>query len=337
MNVLVTGGAGFIGSHTCVALLAAGYKPVIVDDFSNSDKTTVEKLNELTETSITFEELNILDQSKLGGIMKQHDIEAVIHFAAFKAVNESIEKPLVYFNNNLGGLLSVLAAMEDSGISNLVFSSSATVYGEPDVVPISEESPLKPPTNPYGQTKQMGEQIIESAYASPASSLKAVSLRYFNPIGAHPSGKIGELPKGVPSNLVPFVTQAAAGIRDKLTIFGDDYDTPDGSAVRDYIHVMDLAEAHVAALDYLSKQNDKMHEKINIGTGKGTTVLELIQTFESVNNVTVPHMIGPRRDGDVESCYASADKAAQLLNWRASRDLEESLKDAWRWQQSISV
>jgi UDP-glucose 4-epimerase len=331
MNILVTGGTGFIGSHTIVELLNKGHNVTVVDNLVNSDKDILSRLKTITGKDIDFHELDVRSTEELASLMKQKNIDSVIHFAALKAVGESVQKPLQYYRNNIDGLLSLLEAMKNSGVNKLIFSSSATVYGDPDTVPISEEAPLKPVTNPYGATKQMAEQIIQDVCKS--SDFSSVLLRYFNPIGAHSSGLIGELPKGTPNNLVPFVTQAAAGLRDKLTVYGDDYNTPDGSGVRDYIHVVDLAKAHVKSVDYLESTSDKL-TTLNLGTGKGASVLEVIKTFEKVNNVKVPYVIGPRRDGDIASCYASPAKAEKLLGWKAELSLEQALKDAWKWQQN---
>lgn len=331
MNILVTGGAGFIGSHTVVELLAQNHTVTVVDNLSNSKRSVLDAIEKISGKSVHFEESDVRDTDYLTYLLEANHIDAAIHFAAFKAVGESVTEPLKYYDNNIGGLLSVLQAMHNSKVNKFIFSSSATVYGDPDSVPITEDSALKPATNPYGATKQMGEQIIKDA--SKSSDLQAVLLRYFNPIGAHESGLIGELPIGTPNNLVPYVVQAAAGIRDMLTVFGDDYDTPDGSGVRDYIHVVDLARAHVAALDYLMKQEEPT-SVFNIGTGSGVSVLELINTFEKVNKIKVPHIIGPRRDGDIAACYADPTKANKLLNWKAEKTLEQSLEDSWRWQQN---
>lgn len=333
MNVLVTGGTGFIGSHTAVELLNKGHKVIIVDSLVNSDRKVVDAIEEISGKSVRFYELDIRETNELTRIFTENSIDAVIHFAALKAVGESVQKPLEYYRNNIDGLLSVLESMKATNVSKLIFSSSATVYGDPDSLPITEDAPLKPATNPYGATKQMAEQIIKDVAA--AHNLSAVLLRYFNPIGAHESAKIGELPRGVPNNLVPFITQAAAGIRDQLTVFGDDYDTPDGSGVRDYIHVVDLANAHIKALEYLDKPQDLV-ASVNVGTGRGNSVLELIKTFEEVTGAKVPYVIGKRRAGDIASCYASADRAKNLLGWQAEKTLEEALRDAWNWQQTLS-
>lgn len=333
MNILVTGGAGFIGSHTIVELIAMGHTPISVDNLCNSDTSVYDRLKTITGKPIMHAEFDVRDTETLTILMREQAIDAVIHFAALKAVGESVEKPLDYYENNISGLLSVLRAMQTCKVNKLIFSSSATVYGDPDSLPITEDAPLKPATNPYGATKQMAEQIIRDSTNS--SDLQAILLRYFNPIGAHPSGLIGEKPKGAPNNLVPYVTQAAAGLRPALTVYGNDYDTPDGSGVRDYIHVVDLAKAHVAALDYLST-TDISIEALNIGTGNGVSVLEILSTFEKVTNTPVPHQIGLRRIGDIASCYASADKAKRLLDWQAELSLEQALKDAWNWQQKTT-
>jgi len=331
MNILVTGGAGFIGSHTIVELLAGGHTVTVVDSFVNSNKSVLEKLEKITGKSVHFIEQDVRDTEDLEYLMEANCIDAVIHFAALKAVGESVQKPLEYYRNNIDGLLSVLEAMNQANVTKLIFSSSATVYGDADEMPITEDAPLKPATNPYGATKQMAEQIIGDVCKS--SAMQAVLLRYFNPIGAHASGLIGELPLGVPNNLVPFVAQAAAGVRDTLTVFGNDYETPDGSGVRDYIHVVDLAKAHVKSVDYLNDSDEKV-TILNIGTGRGTSVLEVINTFEKVNNVKVPYTVGPRRPGDIATCYASSAKAESILGWKAELSLEQALADTWKWQQN---
>ncbi len=333
MKILVTGGAGFIGSHTVVEFLAAGHDVTILDNFCNSQESVIHSIEDITKSPVRFIECNVLNSKTLENIMRENQIEAVVHFAALKAVGESLQQPLEYYENNVSGLISTINAMKNSGVSQLIFSSSATVYGDPDSLPITEDFPLKEATNPYGASKQMCERIITDVCSTGA--IRSVLLRYFNPMGAHQSGLIGELPIGTPNNLVPYVAQTAAGIREKITIFGDDYETPDGSGVRDYIHVVDLAKAHVKALEFLQSSSVAC-DTFNIGTGRGVSVLELIQTFERVNNVAVPYEIGPRRAGDVASCYASADKAKEVLGWKAQIDLETALQDTWRWQQSIN-
>ena len=335
MNILVTGGAGFIGSHTVVELVDAGYRPIIVDNFSNSEKSVVERLKEITKQEIATYDHDYQDSEFLRDIIEQEKIDGVIHFAAFKAVGESVQEPIKYYENNVVGFVELLKFLEDKKVKNLVFSSSATVYGEADEVPVREDAPFKPAASPYGSTKQMCEIILRDA-ASVSTSISAIAFRDFNPIGAHESGKIGELPVGIPSNLIPFVTQTAAGIRDKLTVFGNDYDTPDGSCIRDYIHVVDLAKAHVAALNHLDKQKPSYFDAFNVGTGKGNSVLEVLNTFEAVTGQKVPHEIGPRRPGDVVVSCGAVDKAQQILGWKSERDLATALKDAWNWQQQLS-
>jgi UDP-glucose 4-epimerase len=334
MNILVTGGTGFIGSHTVVELLQCGHDVTIVDSLVNSDASVLDAIKQITGKEPYFEQFDIRETIELELLLEKMCIEAVIHFAALKAVGESVQKPLEYYDNNVMGLVSLLRAMNEASVNKLIFSSSATVYGDPDTLPITEEAPLKPPTNPYGATKQMAEQIITDVARS--GGLTAVNLRYFNPIGAHQSGLIGELPRGIPNNLVPYVVQAAAGQRDKLTVFGNDYPTPDGSGIRDYIHVVDLAKAHVKALDFISAAQKTAVSTFNLGTGTGVSVLELIHAFEAVNGVKVPYEIGSRRPGDIAACYASADKAAKELGWKTELSLEEALRDAWRWQQHLS-
>lgn len=331
---MVTGGAGFIGSHTVVELANAGFNPIIVDTFSNSEKNVLKGLKGIIGNAVPCFEGNYQDKKLLQRIFNKEKFDGVIHFAAHKLVGESVEKPLKYYENNVAGLIDLLEFMENKKINNLVFSSSCTVYGEPDKLPLTEESPLKPAESPYGATKQMGENIIRDATKSSAS-LRSLSLRYFNPIGAHPSAQIGELPRGVPTVLVPLITQSVAGIRKQLTVFGDDYPTPDGTNIRDYIHVVDLAKAHVQALNHLSKQKAKFYDVFNIGTGKGTSVLELIKTFEKSTGQKVPYKIGPRRHGDIIANYASVDKAKKILGWSTEKTLKDSLSDAWRWQEKL--
>jgi UDP-glucose 4-epimerase len=335
-TILVTGGAGFIGSHTVVELVAAGYRPVIVDNHSNSEAGVIDRLSTLTKQPITFYEQDFQDIQRLSDIIVREKVSGIIHFAAYKAVNESVEKPLKYYQNNVAGLIGLLAYCTDTpAIKNIVFSSSCVVYGEPDSLPVTEDSPVKPAVSPYGTTKQMCESILRDI-TTVSSSMNALALRYFNPIGAHPSALIGELPRGIPANLVPFVTQTAAGLRPELTVYGNDYPTPDGSCIRDYIHVVDLARAHVKALDWLEKQPAACYETLNVGTGKGTSVLEIIRTFEEATGKHVPYIIGPRREGDIVSTYAGVEKAAELIGWRAEKDLITALTDAWYWQESLA-
>jgi UDP-glucose 4-epimerase len=333
-NILVTGGAGFIGSHTVVELSEAGYTPIIIDDFSNSEKSVISNLEKITGQKPLVYEGKFQDKDLLKKIFSENKVDGVIHFAAFKAVGESVARPLKYYQNNVDGLVSLLEVMEDQGISNLVFSSSCTVYGEADKLPLTEDAPVKPAASPYGATKQMDEIIIRDTSAA-SQNLRSLSLRYFNPIGAHPSALIGELPRGVPSILVPFITQAVAGWRDELTIFGNDYPTSDGTNIRDYIHVVDLAQAHVKALEYIAGQKPNFYDVVNLGTGKGSSVLEVIETFEKVTGQKVPYKIGPRRAGDVVAAYADVTKAQQVLGWSAEKTLTDALKDAWRWQQTL--
>ena len=334
--VLVTGGAGYIGSHTTVELIGAGYDVIVVDNLSNSEASAVANVEKITGTTIPFYEFDCNDTDKMRDLFERHRTDAVIHFAAFKAVGESVEQPLKYFRNNLGSLTSVLSAMDDKGVPAMVFSSSATVYGQPDTLPATEQTPLQRAGSPYGATKQMSEDIISSVACAPGSKLRAIALRYFNPIGAHPSALIGELPKGVPNNLVPFITQTAAGVRECLSVFGDDYDTPDGSALRDYLDVVDLAKAHVAAISRLiERRNKAAYEYFNVGTGKPLSVLELIHAFERVNGVRVNYKIVGRRAGDIEKIWADTGLALKELGWQAERTIEQTLASAWAWEKHV--
>lgn len=334
-DILVTGGAGYIGSHVVVRLHEEGYNPIILDDFSNSQKSVLDGLFKITGRNFKLYEGDILDRDLFLKVFKENEIHGVIHFAAKKAVGESVEQPLLYYKNNISGLVYLLETMKESSVNNLVFSSSCTVYGQPDTLPVSEKSPTKLANSPYGNTKQIGEEIIQDLVSSKVG-FKSVALRYFNPIGAHPSGEIGELPLGVPSNLVPFITQTAAGLRDSLIVFGDDYDTTDGTCVRDYIHVMDLADAHVQCLKHLDSISDLNHfDFVNIGTGKGSTVLEVISSFEKASGLNLKYAIGNRRSGDVEKIYAQVDKSSSLLNWQTKLSLDDALRDAWNWQKKL--
>ena len=335
-KILVTGGAGFIGSHTVVSLVEAGFEPIIVDDFSNSERTVLDGLKTILGRDVTCYPVNCNDPAAMEDIFQKETPVGVIHFAAYKAVGESVAEPLKYYRNNLDSLLLLLELLPKYSIRNLVFSSSCTVYGQPEQLPVTEETPRLPAQSPYGNTKAIGEDIIRDAVRANLP-IKALALRYFNPIGAHPSAEIGELPLGVPANLVPFITQTAAGIRSSLTVYGDDYNTPDGTCIRDYIDVMDLADAHVQALRKLIDATEtSSYDVINIGTGRGETVLNIIKTFEEATGVNVDYKVGPRRSGDVEQVYADVTKANQALGWTARRSLAESLQNAWRWQQKIS-
>lgn len=334
-HILVTGGAGYIGSHTVVELAAAGFRPVIVDNFSNSDHSVIDNLEKLLNQKITWYEEDYQDIGRLRTIVTNEAIEGIIHFAAYKAVGESVQQPLKYYANNVSGLVELLTFVEQSGIKNFVFSSSCTLYGNPTQLPVTESTPWQPAMSPYGSTKQMGETILRDSTAI-STSFNAMALRYFNPVGAHPAALIGELPRGVPANLVPYITQTAAGIRDKLMVHGDDYPTPDGTCIRDYIHVVDLAKAHVSALAWLQKQPETTFEAVNVGVGKGSSVLEVIKAFEQATGQKLPYEIGPRRSGDITATYASVVKAQDLLGWRAEKTLEDAVRDAWQWQQRIS-
>jgi UDP-glucose 4-epimerase len=333
-NILVTGGAGYIGSHAVVALVQAGYSVVVADNLANSSTSALAGVEAILGQRVTFCQLDCRDAVAMRQIVAKHQIDGVIHFAAYKAVGESVRNPLKYYANNMTGLLVLLELCEEFGLG-VVFSSSATIYGTPLALPITEDTVWQPATSPYGTTKRMSEAILGDCTRA-STTMRSVALRYFNPIGAHDSALIGELPLGTPNNLVPFITQAAAGLRGELTVYGTDYDTPDGTCLRDYIHVMDLAQAHVLALGRLSKASAGVFETYNIGTGQPHSVLAVIETFERVNCVKVPYVIGDRRAGDVTALYADASLAARDLGWTASRSLEQSLSDAWRWQQSLA-
>jgi UDP-glucose 4-epimerase len=336
-KILVTGGAGYIGSHAVVELAQAGYEPIIVDDFSNSKESVLAGLRDILGRDVPCYHVNCGNADTLREVFrKEGNVQGVIHFAAFKAVGESVQKPLAYFQNNVGSLLTLIEVMNEVGVENLVFSSSCTVYGVPDQLPVTEATPTKPASSPYGRTKQMCEDIVHDVAGASGNKLRTILLRYFNPIGAHPSAKIGELPLGVPNNLVPFITQTAAGLRDKLTIFGNDYDTPDGTNVRDYIYVVDLAKAHIVAVQRLldRKATDAV-ETFNIGTGHGNTVLEVVTTFEQASGQKLNYAIGPRRPGDVPAIYADATKAAEVLGFKTETSLFDALASAWQWQQTL--
>lgn len=334
-TVLVLGGAGYIGSHTCVELINAGYYVIIVDNISNSDISTIKCVEEITNKRIPYYIIDCCDKEALREVFAENTFDSVIHFAAHKAVGESVVNPLKYYQNNLTSFMNVVELMLEYDCHNIVFSSSATVYGEADILPVTEKTPCKPATSPYGETKQMCENMLENI-AKAYPSINAIALRYFNPIGAHPSALIGELPKGVPNNLVPFITQTAAGIRECLNVFGGDYPTPDGSCLRDYIDVVDLAKAHVVSIKRLvNGKNKSNYEVFNIGTGNPVSVLELIKVFEKVNNLKLNYKITDRRPGDITAIWADTTLANTELGWKAERSLEDTLKSAWEWEKNI--
>lgn len=331
MNVLLAGGAGYIGTHTAVELMGAGHDVVIVDNFSNSCMEAVNRVEELAGKKVVFYEADIKDKGAVAKIFAENKIDCVIHFAGLKAVGESIEKPVEYYRNNIDTTLTLLECMKEAGVNNIVFSSSATVYGEENQIPYVETMKRGSCTNPYGWTKVMMEEIFEDA-AKADRNLSVVLLRYFNPIGAHESGRIGEDPQGIPNNLMPYVSQVAVGRRDHLTIFGNDYDTPDGTCRRDYIHVMDLANGHLKAIEYAVEH--KGIEIFNLGTGTPYSVLELVNAFEKANNIKVKYEFGPRRAGDIKDCWANADKALKVLSWKTTRSLLDMCRDTWNWQSN---
>lgn len=333
-RILVTGGLGFIGSHTVVELQNEGFEVVIIDDLSNTRIEVLDAITEITGTKPAYYNIDLRIKKDIQHFFSENSIDGIIHFAAFKAVGESVEKPLDYYENNIGSLVYLLQEMKDRNIDNFIFSSSCTVYGQADELPIDESAPIKKAESSYGKTKQMGEEILEDF--SHAFDKKVIALRYFNPIGAHESALIGELPKGVPNNLIPYVTQTAAGIRDCLSVFGDDYPTRDGTAIRDYIYVVDLAQAHVKALKrLLSNVNKDKYEIYNLGTGTGSTVLEVVNAFESANALKLNYKIVGRRAGDITAAYADNTKAEQELGWKPETSLEQSLKTAWDWQKTL--
>ncbi|MEO7081325.1 MAG: UDP-glucose 4-epimerase GalE [Flavobacteriales bacterium] len=335
-KTIVTGGAGFIGSHTCVEMVEAGLTPVIIDDLRNSEERVLKGLEKIIGHQLPIHRIDCGDAEALDKVFAAEKPTSVIHFAADKAVGESVRDPLKYYSNNIGSLVTLLRVMEKHGVKDLVFSSSCTVYGDTEELPVTENSPTGAAASPYGYTKVVCEQMLRDASAADPS-LRVVMLRYFNPVGAHPSGIIGELPIGVPNNLIPFITQAAAGVRDRLTVFGDDYPTRDGSCIRDYIHVVDLAKAHVLALQWIEKQQAPVCEVFNLGTGTGNTVLEAVHTFEKENGVKVPFIIGPRREGDVVAMYADTTKSKEVLGWSTKLTLADALRDAWHWQQALAA
>lgn len=330
MRILVTGGAGYIGTHTCVELLNEGHEVIVLDNLSNASIKSLDRVKEITNKDLTFYEVDLLDIEKVDEVFEKEAIDAVIHFAALKAVGESVEKPLLYYQNNITGTLNLCEVMTKHNVKNIVFSSSATVYGSPDVVPITEEASLST-TNPYGATKLMMEQILQDLHVAD-DAWNVVLLRYFNPIGAHESGLIGEDPKGIPNNLVPYITQVAVGKLDYLSVFGDDYDTPDGTGVRDYIHVVDLAKGHVSALQKLNP-NDGV-SIYNLGTGNGFSVLEMVNAFADVVGKEIPYKVQARRAGDIATVYADATKAKEEIGWVATKNLKEMCEDSWRWQKN---
>jgi UDP-glucose 4-epimerase len=335
-QILVTGGTGYIGSHTVVELQNSGYEVIVVDDLSNSSIDVLDNIEKITGKKPLFEKFNLADAAKTDDFFRRNaGISAIIHFAAFKAVGESVEKPLHYYRNNLDSLMNILDAQLKYNIPNIVFSSSCTVYGQPEVLPVTEKTPRKDAESPYGNTKRVSEDILHDTIRA-YHHLKGIALRYFNPVGAHPSALIGELPLGVPQNLVPFITQTAAGLREELKVFGDDYDTPDGSAIRDYINVVDLAKAHVVAIRrLLQKKNQANYEVFNLGTGNGVSVLEVIHAFEKATGVKLNYKIVGRRAGDIEKIWADTTYANEELGWKAETGLEETMLSAWRWEKRV--
>lgn len=333
-TILVSGGAGYIGTHTAVELLDAGFDVIIIDNFSNSDMAAVEGVKKITGKDVVFEQVDTCDKNALRKVFEKYPFDSAIHFAAYKAVGESMEKPLMYYQNNLVSFMNLMEMMKEFNRPNILFSSSATVYGDADKLPVTEESERKPASSPYGNTKQIAEDILrDCCRANPG--MAGISLRYFNPVGAHPSALIGELPKGTPNNLVPFITQTAAGLRKELSVFGSDYDTPDGTCLRDFIDIVDLAKAHVAAINHmLARKMGSDYQVFNIGTGKPVSVLELIKTFEEANNLKLPYKITGRRAGDVPAVWADASLANEVLGWKAERPLEETLRSAWNWEKN---
>ena len=337
-KILVTGGTGFIGSHTTVELQAAGYEVVIIDNLSNSNADVVDGIEEISGVRPAFEKVDCCDLPALEGVFQKYPgIEGIIHFAASKAVGESVEKPLMYYENNILSLINLLKLMPKYNVKGIIFSSSCTVYGQPDPenLPVTEEAPIKKAESPYGNTKQINEEIVQD-YVKSGAPISAILLRYFNPIGSHPTAIIGELPNGVPANLIPYLTQTAIGIREQLSVFGDDYDTPDGSCIRDFIYVVDLAKAHVCAMERIvNGQNTEPVEIYNVGTGKGVSVFELINTFEKCTGVKLNYKVAPRRTGDIEKVWGNVDKANKVLGWKAVHTLEDALSSAWKWQQEL--
>ena len=333
-KILVTGGLGYIGSHTVVELQQKGFQVVIIDNLSNAELSVLERIEKITGDRPAFYQIDLREKQSVSNFFETHQLDGIIHFAASKAVGESVENPLLYYENNVHSLVYLLQQCQKHNVQNFIFSSSCTVYGEPDYLPITEEAPVKAAISPYGNTKQISEEILKDTCK--VSQLQAISLRYFNPIGAHESGEIGELPMGTPQNLVPFITQTAAGIRKELRVYGNDYPTPDGSCIRDYIHVVDVAKAHVVALRrLLDHKNSSNMEIFNLGTGKGSSVLEVIHTFEKVSGTKLPYTIVDRRTGDVVAVYADTTKANEVLGWKTEKTMEEALSSAWEWERNI--
>jgi len=333
-KILVTGGLGYIGSHTTIELINEGYEPIIIDNLSNSIISNLNRIMKITNKEVEFEKIDLLDYNSLLDFFKRHKIDGVLHFAALKSVVESTKEPLLYFENNVIGIINLLKAMHENKVSNLVFSSSCTVYGNPDYLPIKESHPFKEPLSPYASTKQMCERIIKDVI-SYNKNMNVIILRYFNPIGAHPSGLIGELPLEEPNNLVPYITQTCAGVRNVLKIYGKDYDTPDGTCIRDFIHIMDLVHAHIVSLErLLNKKMNSNLEVFNIGTGRGYSVFEVVKIFEKVNKVKVNYIFTDRRPGDVDKVWADVSKANKILNWKAKYTIEDALRDAWNWEKN---
>ena len=334
-TVLVSGGAGYIGSHTAVELINAGYNVVIIDNLSNSESDSVNGVEQITGKKVSFEIVDTCNPEMLRQVFDRYEFDSVIHFAAYKAVGESMAEPLKYYQNNLVSFMNIVSLMKEYGRPNILFSSSATVYGDAEHLPVTEDTPRQPATSPYGNTKQIAEDILRDCCRAYAG-VNGIALRYFNPIGAHPSALIGELPRGVPNNLVPFITQTAAGIRECLSVFGNDYDTPDGTCLRDYIDVVDLAKAHVAAVDRMTAgKMEESYEIFNIGTGRPVSVLELLTTFEKVNDLKLPYKMTDRRPGDVPAVWAETSRANEVLGWKAEKTLEETLRSAWQWEKKV--
>lgn len=334
-RVLISGGAGYIGTHTAVELIAAGYEVVVIDNLSNSEQAAVEGVRRITGVDVPFEQVDTCDEQALRCVFERYEFDSVIHFAAYKAVGESIDEPLKYYRNNLVSFMNICALMHEFGRPNILFSSSATVYGEAEQLPVTEQTPRQPATSPYGNTKQMAEDILRDCCAA-YEGVHGIALRYFNPIGAHPSALIGELPRGVPQNLVPYITQTAAGIRECLSVFGDDYDTPDGTCLRDYIDVVDLAKAHVAAVTRMTQQRmNAAYEIFNVGTGRPVSVLELVKGFEQANGLKLNYKIVGRRAGDISAIWADTALANEELGWKAERPLQETLRSAWAWEKHV--